>query len=71
MFRSKYFDTSIFSIFFRETCYFLWILPIIKKRKKIGNEVFDNNIESTDILLELFDSIEDIIVDGSTITRTC
>ncbi|HDZ14694.1 hypothetical protein LCGC14_1289200 [marine sediment metagenome] len=65
-----YFDTAIFLVFlFGTLAYFLWILLFIKKRKKIDNEVFDNEIANTDILLELFDNIEDIVINGSQIRR--
>ena len=65
-----YFDTAIFLVFlFGTLAYFLWILLFIKKRKKIDNEVFDNDITNTDILLELFDNIEDIVINGSQVRR--
>lgn len=65
-----YFDTAIFLVFlFGTLAYFLWILLFIKKRKKIDNEVFDNDITNTDILLELFDNIEDIMINGSQVRR--
>jgi ATP-binding cassette subfamily B protein len=65
-----YFDTTIFLVFFFGTiAYFLWILLFIKRRKKIDNEVFDNDITNTDILLELFDNIEDIVINGSQVRR--
>jgi len=65
-----YFDTTIFLIFcFGTLVYFLWILLFTKKRKKIDNEVFDNDVKNTGILLELFDHIEDIVVNGSHIRR--
>ncbi|MDT7828353.1 peptidase domain-containing ABC transporter [Pricia sp. S334] len=61
-----YFDTTIFMFFFFGTlAYFLWILLFVRKRKKIDNAVFDNDIRNTDILLELFDNIEDIVINGS------
>ena len=65
-----YFDTTIFLVFFFGTlAYFLWILLFIKKRRKIDNEIFDNDIRNTDILLELFDNIEDILINGSQVRR--
>lgn len=65
-----YFDLSIFIIYLAGTVlYFLWILLFIKKRKKIDNEVFNNETKNTDILLELFDNVEDIIINGSEVRR--
>lgn len=61
-----YFDTTVFLFFFIGTIsYFLWILLFVRRRKTIDNETFDNDIRNTDILLELFDNIEDILINGS------
>ncbi|MGB6153609.1 MAG: peptidase domain-containing ABC transporter [Pricia sp.] len=61
-----YFDTAIFLFFlFGTLAYFLWILIFVRRRKKIDNEIFDNDIRNTDILLELFDNVEDIVINGS------
>lgn len=65
-----YFDVTIFIVFTVGTfLYFLWILLFIRKRKRIDNEVFDNDIENTGILLELFDNMEDIVINGSEVRR--